>query len=142
MGRTTAGLSIAVALGLLAVGVYLAGEHRRAQIVEHGRPTPAVITADHDGELDHWYTVTYPAGGGERTADLRAPWLIDKMPIGRTLTVYVDPERPEQIVTADGYATPVWTPAPGWLAVLTILAVFISIVEHLTARRQRRSGGG
>ncbi|GAA2710988.1 hypothetical protein Apa02nite_083590 [Actinoplanes palleronii] len=139
--RTTAGLLIAFSLGLAAAGVYLIGEHRRTQIIEHGIPAQGVITADHDTEIDHWYTVGYTVLGQARSADLRAPWLIDKMPVGRAVTVYVDPDHPERIVTADGYATPVWTSAPGWLAVLAIFAAFISIVGRWGRTRQTRSGG-
>jgi hypothetical protein len=139
--RTTTGLLVAFALGLAAAGVFLLGERQRTRIVDHGDRAQGIVTADHDNELDHWYTVGYTAQGRARSADLRAPWLIDKIPVGQALTVYVDPEHPERIVTADGYATPVWTPAPGWLAVLAIAAAFISIVGGLTGARRRRSGG-
>ncbi|WP_221329483.1 hypothetical protein [Actinoplanes sp. L3-i22] len=139
--RTVTGLLVALALGMVAAGIFLLGEHRQRQIIDRGSPTRAIITADHDDELDHWYTVSYTAEGRDRSADLRAPWLIDKMPIGQALTVYPDPGHPEQIVTSNGYATPVWTPAPGWLTVLALLAAFISVIGRLSATRQRRSGG-
>lgn len=136
--RTAVGLAIAFVLGLLASGVFLVGEHQRTRIVDHGSPTQAVITADHDDELDHWYTVGYTVRGETRSADLRAPWLIDKMPVGQVMTVYVDPDHPQRIVTANGYATPVWTSAPGWLAVLAIFAAFISIAGRMLGTRQRK----
>ena len=136
--RTTTGLAIAIGLGVAAVGIFLVGKQSRDQIVDRGRQTEAVVTADHDNELDHWYTVSYPAQGADRSADLRAPWLIDKIPVGTVLTVYVEPDDPGRIATANGYPTPVWTPAPGWLAVLAMLAAFISIVGQAAGTRQRR----
>ncbi|GAA3341306.1 hypothetical protein GCM10020358_32140 [Amorphoplanes nipponensis] len=136
---TATGLAISAALAVLAAGVFLAGEQQRRQIVAHGSAVRAVVTADHDDEFDHWYTVSYPARGATRSADLRYPWLlIDKWPVGRALTVYVDPDDPERIATADGYATPVWTSAPGFLAVLAVLAAFVSISGHVGGRRKRR----
>jgi hypothetical protein len=64
--------------------------------------------------------------------------VIDKMATGQILTVYVDPEHPERIATASGYSTPVWTSAPGWLAVLAIFAAFISIAGRVLGVRQTR----
>jgi hypothetical protein len=142
--RTATGLAIALVLGLLSAGVFLVGERSRTRIVDHGSRTEAVVTTDHDNEFDHWYTVQYTAAGGTRSADLRKPWLIDKMPVGQVLTVYVDPDDPARIVTADGYATPVWTSAPGVFAVLAVFAAFISIAGRLLGTRQarKRSAGG
>jgi hypothetical protein len=139
--RTMTGLAIACTIGLLAGGVFLVGEQQRTRIVDHGSSTPGVITADHDDEFDHWYTVSYTAQGKARSADLRYPWVIDKMRIGQALTVYVDPDHPERIATASGYSTPAWTSAPGFLAVLAIFAAFISIAGRLLGTRQRRTGG-
>jgi uncharacterized protein DUF3592 len=131
--------AIAVVLGSASVGVFVVGAHQRQQIIDHGSSARAVITADHDGEIEHWYTVRYPARGETRSANLRAPWLIDKMAIGQVLTVYVDADRPERIVTANGYATPIWTPAPGWLMVLAMLAAFLAVVGHVSDLRRGRS---
>ncbi|WP_155375272.1 DUF3592 domain-containing protein [Catellatospora vulcania] len=142
MRRTIAGLAIAFVLGLLAVGIYLVGEQQRTRIVEHGSPTRAIVTADHNDELDHWYTVGYTAQGQARTAELRYPWVIDAIPVGQALTVYVDPDHPERIATADGYATPLWTSAPGWFAVLAVFAVFISVVGRLTSSRGQAPDNG
>jgi hypothetical protein len=140
--HTATGLAIAFAFGLISAGVFVVDEQQRKQIIEHGSSARAVITADHDGEIEHWYTVRYTARGATRSANLRAPWLIDKMPVGQVLTVYVDADRPERIVTANGYATPMWTPAPGWFMVLAILAAFITIVGRVSDSRRRRQGGG
>jgi hypothetical protein len=136
--RTAIGLVIASVLGLLSAGIFLVDDRQRREIVDHGSRTQAVITADHNGEFDHWYTVGYTVRGQARSADLRCSWLIDQMPVGRELTVFVDPADPERIATADGYATPVWTSAPGWLAVLAIFAAFISIAGRLLGTRSRR----
>jgi hypothetical protein len=35
--------------------------------------------------------VTYRAAGQDRSANVRHPWLIDKIPVGARLTVYLDP---------------------------------------------------
>jgi len=135
--RTIAGLAIAFALGLIAVGIFLVGEQQRTQIVDQGSPTQAIVIYDHNNEFDHWYTVRYTAQGQPRTADLRYPWVIDKIPLGQALTVHVDPDHPERIATADGYSTPVWTSAPGWFAILAIFAAFISVVGRLTSSRKK-----
>ncbi|MFI5957394.1 DUF3592 domain-containing protein [Cryptosporangium sp. NPDC051539] len=136
--RTAIGLAIAVTLGLLAGIVFLIGDQRRRRIVDHGIRTAAVVTADHDDEWDHWYTVSYRVEGRDCSANLRYPWVIDKIPVGQSLTVYVDPDHPGRISTANGYATPVWTSAPGWLAVLAIFAAFISIAGRLFSARSAR----
>jgi hypothetical protein len=141
-GRTAIGLVTALALGLAAAGVYLVGDQRRTWIVEHGTRTQAVVTADHNDELDHWYSVSYPAQGQARSANLRYPWVIDKLPVGHVLTVYVDPDHPERIATENGYSTPVWTSAPGWFAVLAVFAAFISIAGRLLGSGRRRGSSG
>jgi hypothetical protein len=138
--RTAAGLADAVDLALAAVGVFAVGDHQRSQLVEHGSRAQAVVTADHDDEIDHWYTVSYPAQGQAHSANLRQSWLIGRLRTGQVLTVYVDPDDPERVATADGYGTPVWTPAPGWLAVLAMLAAFISVAGRLFGTRRRTAG--
>jgi len=140
--RTITGLAIAFVLGLIAVGIFLAGEQQRTRIVDQGSPAQAIVTYDHNEEFDHWYTVSYTAQGQARTADLRYPWLIHKIRLGQAITVYVDPDRPERIATADGYSTPLWTSAPGWFAVLAVFAVFISVVGRLTSSRKRLPENG
>ncbi|MBB5868487.1 hypothetical protein F4553_001866 [Allocatelliglobosispora scoriae] len=140
--RTIAGLAIAFALGLISVGVFLVGEQQRTRIVDQGHQTRAIVTSDHDDEFDHWYTVSYTAQEQNRTADLRYPWVIDKIPVGRALTVYVDADDPELIATADGYSTPLWTSAPGWFAVLAVFAAFISVVDRLTSSRRQKPENG
>jgi hypothetical protein len=135
--RTITGLAISFVLGLIAVGIFLVGEQQRTRIVDQGSPIQAVVTSDHNDEFDHWYTVSYTAQGQARTANLRYPWVIDKIPVGQALTVYVDPDHPERIATADGYSTPLWTSAPGWFAVLAIFAAFISVVGRLTSSRKK-----
>ncbi|KUL41654.1 hypothetical protein [Actinoplanes awajinensis] len=65
---------------------------------------------------------------------------MDEVREGRELIVYVDRANPESIATEDGYATPVWTSAPGGLAVLALLGVFVAVVEGLrSVRRGRRA---
>ncbi len=142
MRRTIIGLAIAFVLGLIAVGIFLAGEKQRTRIVDHGSPAQAIVTSDHNEELDHWYTVSYTAQGQARTANLRYPWVIDKIPVGQVLTIYVDPDHPERIATADGYSTPLWTSAPGWFAILAIFAVFISVAGRLTSSRKQLPANG
>jgi hypothetical protein len=136
--RTAGGLVIALILGLAAAGVFLLGEQRRTRIVEHGDRTQAVVTEDHDDEFDHWYTVSYPARGQARSANLRYPWVIDKIPTGQILTIYVDRDHPERIATANGYSSAAWISAPGWLAVLAIFAAFISLGGRLLGGGRRR----
>jgi hypothetical protein len=138
--RTAAGLAVAAALALAAVGVFAVGDHQRSQLVEHGRQARAVVTADHDDEIDHWYTVSYSAQGRAHSANLRRAWLMGRLRPGQVLTVYVDPDDPERVATADGYRTPVWTPAPGWLAVLAMLAAFISVAGRFFGARRRTVG--
>jgi hypothetical protein len=131
------GLLGAVVFGLLAAGVFLIDDKLRQDIVEHGTPTQAVITSDHDDELDHWFTVSYTVQGEQHSANLRHPWIMDKVHEGRELTVYADRTNPELIATQDGYATPVWTSAPGVLAVLALLGVFVAVVEGWRSVRSR-----
>ncbi|AEV85840.1 hypothetical protein ACWT_4821 [Actinoplanes sp. SE50] len=134
--RWTAGcLTVAAVLGLLAAGVFLVDDHQRGRIVDQGHQVRAVVTADHEDEFDHWYTVDYPVQGTTRSADLRYPWVIDTFPVGSELTVYVDADRPERIATADGYSTPVWASAPGFLAVLAVAAAFASTAGFVSNRR-------
>jgi hypothetical protein len=140
--RAMTGLAIAFVLGLIAVGIFLAGEQQRTRIVDQGSPAQAIVTSDHDTEFDHWYTVSYTAQGQARTADLRYPWVIDKIPVGQALTVYIDPDHPERIATADGYSTPPWTSAPGFFAILAVFAVFISVVGRLTSSRKKLPESG
>jgi hypothetical protein len=140
--RTITGLAIAFVLGLIAVGIFLVGEQQRTRIVDHGSPTQAIVTSDHNDEFDHWYTVSYTAQGQARTADLRYPWVIDKIPVGQALTVYVDPDHPERIATADGYSTPLWTSAPGLFVILAVFAAFISVVGRLTSSRKQLPENG
>ncbi|GIF64093.1 hypothetical protein Ais01nite_21280 [Asanoa ishikariensis] len=140
--RTITGLAIAFVLGLIAVGIFLIGEQQRTRIVDQGSPTQAIVISDHNDEFDHWYTVRYTAQGQARTANLRYPWVIDKIPVGQALTVHVDPDHPERIATADGYSTPIWTSAPGWFAILAVFAAFISVVGRLTSSRKRLPENG
>ncbi|MGA5302869.1 DUF3592 domain-containing protein [Nucisporomicrobium flavum] len=137
--RWTAGcLALAAVLGLLAAGVVLADDRQRSRIVDQGDQVRAVVTADHDDEFDHWYAVRYTVQGTARSADLRYPWVIDKLPVGSELTVYVDADHPEMIATADGYSTPVWASAPGFLAVLAVAAAFASTAGLFRNRRTRQ----
>ena len=132
------GLLGAVVFGLLAAGVFLIDDKLRKDVVEHGTRTRAVIISDHDDEIDHWFTVSYTAEGEQHNANLRHPWVISKVREGRELTVYVDRTNPDLIATQDGYATPVWTSAPGALAVLALLGAFVAIVESWRSVRRRR----
>jgi hypothetical protein len=123
------GLLGAVLFGLLAAGVFFIDDKLRKDVVEHGTRTRAVIISDHDDEIDHWFTVSYTVQGEQHSANLRYPWVMDKVREGRELIVYADRTNPELIATEDGYATPVWTSAPGALAVLALLGVFVAVVE-------------
>ena len=135
------GLLGAVVFGLLAAGVFVIDDKLRKDVVEHGTRTRAVIISDHDNEIDHWFTVSYTVQGEQHSANLRSPWVMDNVIEGRELSVYVDRTNPELIATEDGYATPVWTSAPGALAVLALLGVFVAVVEGWRApRRPRRRG--
>jgi len=131
------GLLGAVVFGLLAAGVFVIDDRLRQDIVERGTPTQAVIVSDHDNEIDHWFTVSYTVQGEQHSANLRHPWIMDKVREGRELTIYADPANPELIATEDGYATPVWTSAPGALAVLALLGVFVAVVEGWRSVRSR-----
>lgn len=128
----------AVVFGLLAAGVFFVDDKLRQDVVEHGIRTQAVITSDHDDELDHWFTVSYTVQGEQHSANLYYPWVMDEVREGRELIVYADPTDPERIATEDGYATPVWTSAPGVLAVLAVLGVFVAVVESRRAVRHGR----
>ena len=134
------GLLGAIVFGLLAAGVFLVDDKLRKDVVEHGTRTRAVIISDHDNEIDHWFTVGYSIRGEQHSANLRHPWIMSEVSEGRELTVYVDSANPELIATEDGYATPVWTSAPGVLAVLALLGVFVAVVEGWrSVRRGRRT---
>jgi hypothetical protein len=135
---TATALIIAVVLAFAAGGVFFAGEKFRKDIVARGARTPAVVTADHDDELDHWYTVSYSARGASRQADLRYPWLIDKFPVGRQLTIFVDREHPERIATEDGYASVAWFSFAGFFGILSIFALFCAAVGRWGGARKRR----
>jgi hypothetical protein len=100
----------------------------------------SIIISDHDDEIDHWFTVSYTVQGEHHSANLRHPWVMDKVREGRELIVYADRTNPELIATEDGYATPVWTSAPGALAVLALLGAFVAVVEGWrSVRRGRRA---
>jgi hypothetical protein len=105
---------------------------------EHGTRTQAIIISDHNDEIDHWFTVSYTLQDEQHSANLRHPWLMDKVREGQELTIYADPTNPELIATEDGYATPVWTSAPGALAVLSLLGLFVAVVEGSRSVRRRR----
>ncbi|GIF17615.1 hypothetical protein Ate02nite_03450 [Paractinoplanes tereljensis] len=134
------GLLGAVVFGLLAAGLFAVDDRLRKDVVEHGIRTRAVIISDHDNEIDHWFTVSYTVQGEQHSANLRSPWIMDKVREGQELTVYADRTNPDLIATEDGYATPVWTSAPGALAVLALLGVFVAVVEGgRSLRRARRA---
>lgn len=131
------GLLGAVVFGLLTAGIYVVDDKLRRDVVEHGTRTRAVVVSDHDAEIDHWFTVDYTVQGEQHSANLRYPWVMAEVREGQELTVYADRTNPELIATKDGYATPVWTSAPGALAVLALLGLFVAAVG---ARRTRSAG--
>jgi hypothetical protein len=78
------GLLGAVVFGLLTAGVFIIDDKLRKDIVEHGTPTRAVIISDHDDQIDHWFTVSYTVQGEQHNANLRYPWIMDKVREGRS----------------------------------------------------------
>jgi hypothetical protein len=134
------GLLGTVVFGLLAAGVFFIDDKLRKDVIERGTRTRAVIISDHDDEIDHWFTVSYTVQGGQHSANLRYPWVMDKVREGQELTVYADRTNPELIATEDGYATPVWTSAPGALAVLALLGIFVAVVEGWRSAGRGRPG--
>ncbi|GAA0577871.1 hypothetical protein GCM10010172_73360 [Paractinoplanes ferrugineus] len=43
----------------------------------HGIRTRAVIVSDHDGAIDHWFTVNDTVQGEQHSANPRYPWVME-----------------------------------------------------------------
>jgi hypothetical protein len=108
-GRLSARVTmVVVVFGALILGagllLYRSVNAAAGQLRSSGESVSAVITDLHDRRTS-FIDVTYRTDDGiERKAEIVVPFVEDYRQ-GDTITIYVDPERPDDVVTADGHSS-------------------------------------